>query len=300
MENRAVRRRRSALAAFLATLVMALGFTAVPADAAPRRQVDYVALGDSYTAGTGAGAFPSASDCIRTAGGYVDVVAKTGRVDLTANAACHGALLSEGSTIPHDPDIPSVALQIKSLESHDLTSDTELVSITAGANDVGVTGVLVDCLTQLPQECLSAIQESATRFPSMQEDLVTALLAVRAAAPNAKIVVLGYPRLFDPALPFAQIDPAVLGAIDIAVGALNSSIQAAVGASGTGALFVDVQYRFVGHEVNSNDPWIFFTAPTISNGGLVFDDRNFHPNKEGHRDYASALLEAAKPAQLVR
>ncbi|NUS36735.1 MAG: SGNH/GDSL hydrolase family protein [Pseudarthrobacter sp.] len=294
-------RRLSTFVAALVSMALAWGAAGVPAEAAPAAKVDYVALGDSYTAGTGAGPFPALTPCIQTPGGYVDVVGKTGRVNLVANAACHGALLTQGSLIPHDPLIPSVEQQIDRLvASGALSGNTKLVSITAGANDVGVTGVLVTCLTQSSASCLASIQASAAAFPAMQADLVTALRRIHAAAPNAEIVVPGYPRLFDPAIPFAAIDPAVLGAIDAAVIALNSSIWATVAASGTGAMFVDATQQFVGHEVNSADPWIFFSPPTLdSTASLVFDPRNFHPNKEGHRAYASLLLEAAKPAQLV-
>lgn len=295
-----VRRRHTAFAAGLASLAMVLGFAAIPAEAAPAPKVDYVALGDSYTAGTGAGAFTPTGPCIQTPGGYVDVVGNTGRVNLMANAACHGALLDQNSSIPHSADIPSVEQQIQALAGSTLTGGTEMVSMTAGANDVGVTGVLVTCLTQLSSACLAAIQGSAAYFPEMQADLVARLREIRAAAPNAKIAVLGYPRLFDPAIPFGQADPLVLNSIDSAVGSLNSAIQGAVAASGTGALFIDVSQSFVGHEVNSADSWIFFAPPTVSStGSLVFDPRNFHPNKEGHRAYASAFLEAVKPAQLV-
>ena len=48
-----LRRRRTALAAGLATVAMAAGLAAVPAQAADRTR--YVALGDSYAAGLGAG-----------------------------------------------------------------------------------------------------------------------------------------------------------------------------------------------------------------------------------------------------
>ncbi|MEW1810356.1 SGNH/GDSL hydrolase family protein [Pseudarthrobacter phenanthrenivorans] len=296
-----VRRRHSAFLAGVASLAMALGATAMPAEAATQhRDVDYVALGDSYTAGTGAGPFTPTSPCVQTPGGYVDVVGKTGRVNLVANAACHGALLDQYSSIPHSTAIPSVEQQIHALAGGALNDGTEFVSITAGANDVGVTGVLVTCLTQQSSTCLAAIQSSATYFPEMQLDLVNRLHEIRTAAPNAKIVVLGYPRLFDPAVPFGQADPLVLNSIDVAVGALNSSIEGAVTASGTSAVFVDVSQNFAGHEVNSADSWIFFSPPTVSpTGSPVFDPRNFHPNKEGHRAYASALLEAAKPAQLT-
>ncbi|MDQ0922175.1 lysophospholipase L1-like esterase [Pseudarthrobacter sp. W1I19] len=302
MENRAVRRRHSAFAAFLATVAMAVGLTAVPADAAPPPEIDYVALGDSYTAGTGAGTFPTLAPCIQTPAGYVDAVGETRRVNLAFNAACHGALLTQNSDIPHDTRIPSIEQQIDYLlVSHVLTEDTELVSITAGANDVGVTGVLVTCLTQAPQACLAAVQASATFFADMQTELNAALQRIRTAAPNAEIVVLGYPRLFDPTIPFAQVDPVVLNAINTAVDALNDSVETAVKDSGTGAVFVDVTNRFKGHAVNSDNPWIFFIAPSLApDGSLVFDPRNFHPNPAGHRAYASALLAAIKPGQLVR
>ncbi|WP_455835312.1 SGNH/GDSL hydrolase family protein [Pseudarthrobacter siccitolerans] len=302
MADRTERRRHSAFAAALATVAMALGFTAVPADAAPPTGIDYVALGDSYTAGTGAGTFPALTPCIKTPGGYVDVVEETRRVNLVVNAACHGSLLTYDPDIQHDPRIPYVHQQIDVLiTSGALTADTELVTLTAGANDVGVTGVLVTCLTQSPQACLAAVQASAAFFPEMQTKLVAALQRIRTAAPNAEIVVFGYPRLFDPTIPFAQIDPGVLNAINTAVDALNDSIEAAVNYSGTGAVFVDVTNRFKGHAVNSDNPWIFFTAPSLApDGSLIFDPRNFHPNLAGHRAYASALLAAIKPGQLVR
>ena len=135
MGSPALRRRRSALAAGFATFAMAVGFAALPAEAAPPpRDVDYVALGDSYTAGTGAGAFTTTGPCVQTHGGYVDVFAEPALVNLVSNAACHGSLLSQDSVVDHDPNIPSVQQQISSLvNSKSLTRDTELVSITAGA-----------------------------------------------------------------------------------------------------------------------------------------------------------------------
>lgn len=302
MAERTARRRQSAFAAGLATVAMALGFTAIPADAAPSPGIDYIALGDSYTAGTGAGAFPALTPCIQTPGGYVDAVGETRRVNLVVNVACHGSLLTQNSDIPHDYRIPSVQQQIDFLiTSGALTANTELVSVTAGANDVGVTGVLVTCLTQSPQACLAAVQASAAFFPQMRTELMAALQRIHSAAPNAEIVVLGYPRLFDPTSPFAQVDPVVLTAINTAVDALNDSIEAAVKSSRTGAVFVDVTNRFKGHAVNSDNPWIFFAAPSLApDGSLNFDPRNFHPNAAGHRAYASALRAAIKPGQLVR
>ncbi|TQJ38243.1 lysophospholipase L1-like esterase [Arthrobacter sp. SLBN-112] len=300
MGNTALRRRLPAFVAGLASLVMASGLAAIPAEAASSK-VDYVALGDSYTAGTGAGPFDFGYPCDKTRGGYVDVVGKTGRVNLLDNAACHGAFLTLDPLSPvlHDLRIPNVEQQISSLAGSSLTPESELVSITAGANDVGVTGVLLTCLTQPAQDCTAAIQASAALFPSMQTHFMSVLHQIHTAAPNARIAVLGYPRLFNPTTPFGQADPSLLYSINTAVDGLNTAIEGAVAASGTGAVFINVSGGFVGHEVNSADSWIFFSPPTVSPSGPVFDPRNFHPNKEGHRAYASALLEAVKPSQLV-
>ncbi|HYH77932.1 MAG TPA: SGNH/GDSL hydrolase family protein, partial [Arthrobacter sp.] len=112
------RRRRSALAAGLASLAMALGFTAIPAEASasPPKDVDYVAVGDSYSAGTGAGDFLPHPGCIQTKGGYVDLVGATSPVNLVKKAACHGAVLTKSSP-RYDTVIiiPTVEEQIASL-----------------------------------------------------------------------------------------------------------------------------------------------------------------------------------------
>ena len=82
---------------------MALGFTAIPAGAAPPpRDVDYVAVGDSYWRGLvrtplARRRWPLRANaaCTQTANGYVDKVDLATPVVLVKNAACHGALLAD-------------------------------------------------------------------------------------------------------------------------------------------------------------------------------------------------------------
>lgn len=298
-----VRRRQSALAAGLAALAMALGFTAIPANAAPAPKIDYVALGDSYTAGTGAGAAerPASMDCWPSSGGYVDLVAKTGRIDLEANAACHGAVLF-GLPAPspfYDFNLytPSIDEQIKLLTSSGaLSADTELVSITAGANDLGFAYVLGQCAFYGEGACRTAVAAVTSEggLYLLTQNLIKTYSAIREAAPNATIVVLGYPLLFDTTDPYTTLPISITSQelINRATLTINTVIEAA--ADSAGVKYVDVADEFAGHEVNSADPWLQldpfnFTA-----------DYNFHPNHEGHRAYASALLAAVKPGQLVR
>lgn len=287
------RRRHAAFAGGLAIVALCLGFVASPATAAPPPPVDYVALGDSYTAGTGAGGLYADAICWQSEGGYVDVVADTGRVDLLANGACHGALLFPVLGVP----IPSVTEQIGSLGNE--LAAAELVSITAGANDIGSGNALVACLTQTLIICQAAVNNAVSLMPGLELTLTEFYQDIAEAAPNATIAVMGYPLLFDPGngVPIVSVEHQI--EVNRAVDALNKTIAAAVKASRVNAVFVDVTKRFRGHAVNSADPWIVLVPVPVA----PFDrlpDANFHPNVAGHQAYASALISAVKPAQLAK
>ncbi|MDQ0663088.1 lysophospholipase L1-like esterase [Arthrobacter ulcerisalmonis] len=299
----ALRRRIPAFAGGLASLVMASGLAALPAEAAPAAKVDYVALGDSYTAGTGAGAAerPAGVDCWQSHPGYVDVVGKTGRVNLVANAACHGAVLSAASPT-YDPVIytPTVQEQLLFLRNTGaLSSGTELVSITAGANDLGFAYVLGVCAFSEETTCEAAVSQATSQgaLTSLTAGLVQTYSAIHAAAPDARIAAPGYPLLFEPTSQFAPIPTANQVLMNQATLKVNATIARAVSTAnslyGANAQYIDVTGSFSGHAANSLDPWLQLNLNNFA------ADYNFHPNKEGHRAYASALLEAVKPAQLV-
>lgn len=81
-----LRRRRTALAAGLATLVIAVGAAAVPAQAVDKTK--YIALGDSYAAGQGAGPYLDA--CYRSENAYSELAADAKAIKLVTNEACSG------------------------------------------------------------------------------------------------------------------------------------------------------------------------------------------------------------------
>ncbi|NWL32164.1 SGNH/GDSL hydrolase family protein [Paenarthrobacter nitroguajacolicus] len=293
MATHRARRRNLAFAGGLAALALTLGFTASPATAAPPPPVDYVALGDSYTAGTGAGGLYADALCWQSEGGYVDVVAETGRVNLLENGACHGALLFPVLGVP----IPSVSEQIDILGS-DLAA-AELVSITAGANDIRSGDALVACLTQTLVVCQAAVNSAMSLLPGLELTLAEFYNDLAEAAPNATIAVMGYPRLFDPVngVPIISVEHQI--EVNRAVDALNMTIEAAVEASDANAVFVDVTKRFRGHAVNSAEPWVVLVPAPVPPFERL-PDANFHPNPAGHQAYAAALLSTIKPAQLAK
>lgn len=111
---------------------------------------------------------------------------------------------------------------------------------------------------------------------SLAEALLGVVTAVKAKAPNAKIVLTGYPLLFDPSQPFA----AVANPLTVV---LNGVIEGV--ADNTDSQYVDVAGAFTGHGIGSEDSWI--------NYSLTNPTDNFHPTAVGYRDgYLAALSDA--------
>jgi lysophospholipase L1-like esterase len=269
MGNAAVRRRHPPFAAGLATLVIAAGLATAPAQAMDKTK--YVALGDSYAAGQGAG--PYLDDCFRSGNSYAELADGTKEVKLVTNAACSGRTTQ---------DVVNTQLST-------LNKSTELVTITAGGNNIGFGDIIASCGAALVEPTAGPACDAATSFAvsriqsgELTSDIKTMIQRVKAAAPNAKIVVTGYPNLYDPVIP----DPAdplsvfIYQATQLADG-LNSSIRAA--ANDTKVQYADVRSGFTGHGVNSSDPWMHLDT---TNPG---SPDNFHPNAEGYEAYFSAL-----------
>lgn len=266
-----LRRRRTAVAASLATLAIAAGLAAAPAQAVDKTQ--YIALGDSYAAGQGAGPYKN-DTCYRSRNTYSELAADTKPIKLVTNAACSGKTTQE-----------VVATQLLQLDGR-----TELVTVTAGGNNLGFGDIVTSCGAAMSNPAFagacadaSAIARAKIDSGQLAVEVAAMVQSVKAAAPNAKIVVTGYPYLFDP-IPEGLTDPMsqfIYQATGLANG-LNGSIAAA--AWETKVQFVDVRPAFAGHGIlSTNGPWI--------NGDTGNAD-GFHPNAKGYLAYYKALREA--------
>ncbi|WP_247043338.1 SGNH/GDSL hydrolase family protein [Arthrobacter rhizosphaerae] len=260
------RRRLSAIAAGVAAIAMSIGLAAIPAQAVPPPPpLDYVALGDSYAAGHGAA--PYTDSCFRSQKGYPAIADKRRDVQLTANAACSGWTMDAVLA-----NLPVAALQ-----------DAEIVTLTVGANDLNSTDLLIACLPDpLSVQCLEAGKrvEDMLTDGSFAMELATLVTRIHMFAPDAKIVLTGYPYLFDPNHPFAAVG-------NLLAGALNQVIAGV--AAATGSQYVDVTAAFAGHAVGSAEPWLNFFPDN------PLDPTNFHPTGEGYRHgyFASLVSQGA-------
>ncbi|MHA7178968.1 SGNH/GDSL hydrolase family protein [Arthrobacter sp. MDB2-24] len=256
-----------------------LGGSAGPAAAAPKEPLSYVALGDSYASGFGAGSYVNA--CGQSPLGLPGILDAKKQIDLVADATCAGAKVATE---------PGGAIDLQE-QLAALSADTDLVTISAGGNDAGFGTVAGVCVTQPTEVCQQVIAAtSATALPVLAANLDALYDSIQAAAPNATVVVTGYPHLFSPEFGNALIPLASQEAFNQGTDALNALIREQ--AEAHGFLFVDLVPRFEGHGIGSPDSWI------VSQLGAV---DILHPTAEGYRSgYYPAVRSAVNFAQLQR
>ena len=239
------------------------------AAAAPQAAGKYVALGDSYAVGVGTYTYDNPNDpCRRGPLAYSRLWAASHPSTTYVEESCSGA------------EVADVVTQAAA----GLTPDTSLVTVQVGGNDVGFVSVLETCILNLSDStCINAVNTAISTGRSVLPGSLASLYSgIRAKAPSAQVVVMGYPRMYKIGgnCIFGLSDTkrtALNGAAD----ALDSLLQTA--AANAGFRFVDARTAFAGHELCSGNPeWMT---------SLQWDKLNesYHPNANGHQAYFGAL-----------
>jgi len=222
--------------------VAALAALAAASPAGAQTAVRYVALGDSYSSGVGAGSYTSASGaCDRSTNAYSQLWDNANEPASYVSVACSGATTSS----------------VISSQLSALSSATTLVSITVGGNDVGFSSTMETCVLESTSSCVSAINAGDAKVVSqLPGELNSVLGDIAADAPAARVVVLGYPELYDLSKSSSCIGLSTTDRTDLNAAAdqIDSAIQAAAGRYGD--TFVDVKARFAGHEICDSSSWL--------------------------------------------
>ncbi len=231
--------------------------TAAPAEAATT--INYVALGDSYSSGVGADGYDPGS-CSRTPRAYAPLWVAGHTVASFTFAACSGAKTDD----------------VRNSQLGSLNPSTTLVTITIGGNDAGFVNVVTTCILGTDGSCRWMVDGAKWYIQNvLPGKLDQTYGAIRGRAPNARLVVLGYPRLFEltSSCNVFGLDLAkrtmMDGAADTMAGVLAARAAAA------GATYVDVRNAFAGHGICSADYWINPTTWPITN--------SYHPTANGYR-----------------
>jgi lysophospholipase L1-like esterase len=267
---------------------VAPGAGAAPSQAAP---TSYVALGDSFTAG------PLIPDqlsdplgCLRSDRDYPHVLAPSSGQATLRDVSCSGAETDDmfaAQDVTPGPNPP----QLDALDA-----STGLVTLGIGGNDVGFSGIIEDCATALPWQtpCRDTYlaggrDEISARIAATAPKVAAVLDAVRARAPAARILVVGYPAILPdsgsgcwPSMPIGWNDVPYLRAKHRELNAMLASQAAAHGAG-----YVDVYTPSIGHDScrSSSVRWV---EPIVPGNAAA----PVHPNARGMAGMAAAIRSA--------
>lgn len=234
----------------------------------------YVALGDSYTAGPGIEPQqPDGGLCGRSSVNWPALLGRT--LDLAvSDVSCSGATTADlASTVA----------------SGSVRSDAGLVTVSAGGNDGGLFLSLIRACTAGSDSCAGYARD---RVPPVLErttdDLSTLLGTVVEAAPQARVVLVGYPRIMPDAGGACQAVGIPAGDVPSVVAseqALDAALAAA--ADRAGVDFVSLRDAAAGHDACTGaEAWTNGVAPAAGDGIV------FHPNVRGMQAVAGVVAAA--------
>jgi lysophospholipase L1-like esterase len=243
--------------------------------------------------------------------------------DSNGNTDWGRIVLNHGANIGIPPTTVPTADELPQADQGWLRPDTTLVTLTIGGNDARFPDVVTACTESAVagSDCsgtsyyLTRLNGAVDPSPlyqfepqviqSLQSHLYDAYAAVSAAAPNADIIVLGYPRIFpgdqNPTGPCSVDAVATLG-IPVVLflnqmgDLLNQEISGAVAqvkATGANIHYIDPNSAFTGHEICSSSPWIngVVSEQTSGSGTSAPGTDSFHPTAAGQQAFATLVDE---------
>ncbi|WP_031519634.1 SGNH/GDSL hydrolase family protein [Streptomyces sp. NRRL F-5123] len=314
-------RFRARLALLCSAAALAAG-AVVPAQfggaqsSAAAEEHQWVALGDSYTAGViqaAGNTFEVPRDgCERTDRSYPQVIDRDlyGLFELT-NVSCGAATIANVTDTPQhpigrhlppfseDPDYPFPAVPP---QSEAVGPDTDVITVGVGGNTLGFDDFITKCM-QLGGEndgkgtpCKDALgADVPERLKTVRHEYDRMLTVLHERAPKAKILAVGYPTViprdtakcsFGDLTQFGTITSGDLAWLRADVlEPLNKTIDDSTGTQDA-AGYVDLYTSSRDHSVCDDSKWVegVVTLP---------DQLSFvHPNALGHRNAADHVEEA--------
>jgi lysophospholipase L1-like esterase len=177
-----------------------------------------------------------------------------------------------------------------------LDRDVDLVTLGIGGNDIGFAEIITTCAVRsvvLPvtAPCQAHYtrdgDELGRRIEATAPKVAAVLAGIRARAPQARILVVGYPVILPaagpgcwPLVPIAVGDVAWLRTVEARLNAMVAGEAAAAGAT-----FVDTYRSSVGHDVGRlpGRKWVEGFIPTAPASPV-------HPNARGMANSAEQVV----------
>ena len=255
----------------------------------------YVAMGDSYQSGEGADSYLGAAPgreqrCHRSRNAYSQLLLPrlAGRF---RHSQSRDFLACSGDQVP----------QLLSRQVPRLGADVGLITVGIGGNDAGWSDVLKDCMVDAVANTRPGSGKTCKRIiedhfrdglPRLRSRLADAYRQIRAKAPNATVIVLGYPAIFEDSWRStfcASVGPLTRGArSNLREGAeqLDAAIKGV--AERFGFRFVDPREAYKNHRIcSAGRDWLH--GVTLERDRPAFSPSTFHPNIAGQAGFADLL-----------
>lgn|GEM_PF-6731360 len=234
----------------------------------------YVAMGDSYSSGEGT--FDYDTDSIGSAchrgplawPRLLQQAAESG-VDAVHHLACSGAVTRDLFENNTETGATAQVLELERLASE---SPIGLVTLTIGGNDLGFSDIIAACrFTIASRDCTDGLfmYEMYHKTEILRRQLATVVYpAIKQAAGSARVVVVGYPRLFP------QHDSEVVNCewltsrersnLNLLAGLIDAQLLRAT--QQAGAEYISVLHSLDGHELCTPQSWV---APILAPPSLI-------------------------------
>jgi lysophospholipase L1-like esterase len=277
-----ITRGKALLAVFISMLALA-----APASAAQ----EYVALGDSFTAGPLIPVQVPIFGCLKSNNNFPNLTARELGLPLK-DASCSGAetedMENPQNVSPDGPNPP---------QFDRLTKQTRTVTLQIGGNDIGFSSIAEDCFSDSPEgtPCqdryvVNGRDEISERIQATAPLVAAVLQGIRARSPKARILVVNYAAILPhsgpgcwPQVPITEGDVPYVRAKQEELNAMLATQAAAAGAE-----LVDWYGASVGHDA-CQPPVIRWVEPVVPVNAAA----PIHPNLGGMIG-ASELLVTAR------
>ncbi len=264
------------------------GTSAPPGDAGPRTG-PYVALGDSYTSAPGTGdPVGTPPGCRRSDNNYPRLVADRLDVARFTDVSCGGATTEHAVAEQRTPRGTNPA------QLDAVGHATSLVTLGFGGNDVGLVELAVRCAGEASARARCApgaggdTVELESRVDDAAESVGDLVGAVRERAPQARVVLVGYPTILPDDAEACGHLPYSPAEIDLLRGGLDALDEALRDvARRQDVLFADTRTDTRGHGVCAPESRRWIAPPGEAAGAAPL-----HPTARGQQAMADAVIEA--------
>lgn len=226
--------------------------------ASPAAAERYVALGDSYSSGTGTRTYFH-SGCQRSVYAYPYLLSQKRANTQLVFVACSGAKTAD----------------VLNNQVQSLTTGTGIVTITIGGNDAGFSSVITECAKpEWASVCDTRVAEAQSFIRNtLPSRLNSVYSSIKSRSPSARVIVLGYPRIFagidcNGGTWFDSDDMQMLNATADLLRDVTRARAVAYGFT-----FKDAIPPFIGHAV-CQDEWLNGLSNPVG--------ESYHPNTKGH------------------